>query len=161
MREAFYAEYYADVQGPTAKIHVGKFITAELSLIHGETNMRIDHCIDDIRQALMCHADTSITTFEWEGIRRSMPNFSGYVSFHNQSTINFLSFPFIPILRLAEIVGTHVTARAFSMFDQVSLINPTYGIAFPMVNEEIDYTPPDQEGCRALWPKDLGGRAHG
>ncbi|TGO81099.1 hypothetical protein BPOR_1352g00010 [Botrytis porri] len=92
MREAFYAEYYPDAQGPTTKMHV-------------------DHCIDDIRQALMCHADTSITTFEWEeGIRRPMPDFTGWHTCNNW-----------------EKLDDWATARAFSMFDQVSLINPTYG----------------------------------
>ncbi|TGO45806.1 hypothetical protein BCON_0364g00090 [Botryotinia convoluta] len=126
MREAFYAEYYPDAQGPTTKMHV-------------------DHCIDDIRQALMCHADTSITTFEWEeGIRRPMPDFTGWHTCNNW-----------------EKLDDWATARAFSMFDQVSLINPTYGIAFPMVNGEIDYTPPGQEGFRSIWPEDLGGHVHG
>ncbi|KAF7914805.1 hypothetical protein EAE99_010506 [Botrytis elliptica] len=117
MREAFYAEYYPDAQGPTLKMHV----------------------------ALMCHADTSITTFEWEeGIRRPMPDFTGWHTCNNW-----------------EKLDDSATARAFSMFDQVSLINPTYGIAFTMVNGEIDYTPPGQEGFRAVWPEDFEGQVHG
>ncbi|KAB8298645.1 hypothetical protein EYC80_000824 [Monilinia laxa] len=119
MREAFYADYYPDAQGPTTKMHV-------------------DHCIDDIRQALMCHADTSITTFKWqEGIRRPMPDFAGWHTCNNW-----------------QVLDDWATSRAFSMFDQKSLINPTYGIAFPLVNEEIDYTPPGEEGFRAVWPRD-------
>lgn len=80
MREAFYAEYYPDAQGPTTKMHVGKSYIIFFSFHYSVTNKSADHCIDDIRQALMCHADTSITTFEWqEGIRRPMPDFAGYV----------------------------------------------------------------------------------
>lgn len=117
---------------------VGYFALSILEL--GKSNMQIDHCIDDIRQALMCHADTSITTFEWkEGIRRPMPDFAGYVTssscYHQNS----------PVFRHLD-SGTNksswhtcnnweklddwATARAFSMFDQVSLINPTYGELF-------------------------------
>ncbi|ESZ94410.1 hypothetical protein SBOR_5203 [Sclerotinia borealis F-4128] len=119
MREAFYADYYPDAQGPTTKMHV-------------------DHCIDDIRQALMCHADTSITTFEWEeGIRRPMPDFAGWHTCNNW-----------------QVLDDWATSRAFSMFDQKSLINPTYGIAFPLVDGQIDYTPPSEEGFRAVWPGD-------
>ncbi|KAJ8067837.1 hypothetical protein OCU04_003431 [Sclerotinia nivalis] len=121
IREVFYAEYYPDAQGPTTKLHV-------------------DHCIDDIRQALMCHADTSITTFNWEeGIRRPMPDFAGWHTCNNW-----------------QVLDDWATARAFSMFDQKSLINPTYGIAFPKINGKIEYTPPGKEGFRVVWPEDLG-----
>ncbi|KAM3068614.1 hypothetical protein ACMFMG_011138 [Clarireedia jacksonii] len=61
IREVFYSEYYPEARGPTTKSHV-------------------DHCIDDIRQALMCQADTSITSYRWEaGARRPTPDFIGYV----------------------------------------------------------------------------------
>ncbi|KAK8093538.1 hypothetical protein PG997_000223 [Apiospora hydei] len=31
-----------------------------------ELDVHVDHCIDDIRQALMCHPDTSIITLDWK-----------------------------------------------------------------------------------------------
>jgi hypothetical protein len=30
-----------------------------------QTNQAIDHCINTLRQAIMCHPNTAITTFEW------------------------------------------------------------------------------------------------
>ena len=40
-------------------------------------NKSADHCIDMIRQVLMCHADTGLVPFHWvEGSRAAFPDFS-------------------------------------------------------------------------------------
>jgi len=33
--------------------------------LHGEMEMHTDHCVEYLRQASMCHADTSLVVFEW------------------------------------------------------------------------------------------------
>ncbi|KAK8074281.1 hypothetical protein PG994_005180 [Apiospora phragmitis] len=70
---------------------------------------RQDHCIDDIRQALMCHADTSIVTFDWKSPdwRAPWPNFS----------IDHTCADWDALDRWAA-------ARSFSLFDQHSVVHP-------------------------------------
>ena len=70
-----------------------------------------DHCVDDIRQALMCHADTSAVTFDWKPqYRRPWPNFSV-----DHTCVNW------------EALDDWASERSFSAFDQKSLVHPEFG----------------------------------
>ncbi|KAM0817868.1 putative DUF3328 domain-containing protein [Seiridium cardinale] len=55
LRQWIYRDYYHPDVGPEETPHW---------LLH------TDHCLDLIRQALMCRADTSLMTFQWEADRR-------------------------------------------------------------------------------------------
>ncbi|KAK6074248.1 hypothetical protein SCUP234_08298 [Seiridium cupressi] len=55
LRQWIYRDYYHPEVGPEETPHW---------LLH------TDHCLDLIRQALMCRADTSLMTFQWEADRR-------------------------------------------------------------------------------------------
>lgn len=73
--------------------------------------MCVDHCVDDIRQALTCHADTSVVTFDWiPNYRRAWPNF------HIDHTCADW-----------EKLDAWAAERSFSIFDQKSLIHPEMG----------------------------------
>ncbi|GLA33906.1 hypothetical protein AnigIFM63309_003929 [Aspergillus niger] len=103
----------------------------------GSTQEHLEHCVDDIRQALMCNPDISASTFFWEdGIRRPQPDFTLY-----KTCVNWEHF------------DAWATERQFSMFDQKSLINPVYGIAFPMINGTIEFTPPGPD-MHVVWPEE-------
>ena len=70
-----------------------------------------DHCVDDLRQALMCHADTSVVTFDWKPqYRRPWPNFS-----IDHTCVNW------------EALDNWASARSFSAYDQKSLVHPEFG----------------------------------
>ncbi|GKZ56178.1 hypothetical protein AnigIFM49718_001402 [Aspergillus niger] len=103
----------------------------------GSTQEHLEHCVDDIRQALMCNPDISASTFFWQdGIRRPQPDFTLY-----KTCVNWEHF------------DAWATERQFSMFDQKSLINPVYGIAFPMINGTIEFTPPGPD-MHVVWPEE-------
>lgn len=55
LRQWIYRDHYHPNVGPDEEPHW---------LLH------TDHCLDLIRQALMCRADTSLMTFEWAAGRR-------------------------------------------------------------------------------------------
>ncbi|PFH58958.1 hypothetical protein XA68_12975 [Ophiocordyceps unilateralis] len=80
-----------------------------------------DHCIDDIRQSLMCHADLSVVTFDWlPHRRRPWPNFH-----IDQTCIDW------------EKLDGWASKRSFSIFDQKTLVHPELGISFPKVRGKI------------------------
>ncbi|TGO30050.1 hypothetical protein BPAE_0008g00420 [Botrytis paeoniae] len=63
IRQSFYPDRYPDYQG-----------------FHGHTSMEVqahrEHCIEQIRQSLMCSGDLSILTYNWvKGERMPKPNF--------------------------------------------------------------------------------------
>ncbi|PHH72496.1 hypothetical protein CDD80_4502 [Ophiocordyceps camponoti-rufipedis] len=77
-----------------------------------------DHCIDDIRQSLMCHADLSVVTFDWlPGRRRPWPDFR-----LEQTCVDWGA------------LDGWAAERSFSIFDQKTLVHPELGISFPKVN---------------------------
>ncbi|KAK4863217.1 hypothetical protein LT330_001995 [Penicillium expansum] len=143
-------------------LHCLKFLREALypDAYEGSTMEHLDHCVDDIRQALMCNPDISASTFFWEdGVRRPQPDFTLY-----KTCVNWEHF------------DAWATERQFSMFDQKSLINPVYGefsnttssgsplytateerqllgIAFPMVNGSIEFTPPGPD-MHVVWPEE-------
>ncbi|OJJ66168.1 hypothetical protein ASPBRDRAFT_69998 [Aspergillus brasiliensis CBS 101740] len=120
----------------------------------------IEHCIDDIRQALMCNPDISASTIFWQdGIRLPQPDFTLY-----KTCVNWEQF------------NAWAAERQFSMFDQKSLINPLYGellkttsrrfrlytatderhrigIAFSMINGSIEFTHPGTD-MHVVWPEE-------
>lgn len=75
-----------------------------------------DHCVDDIRQALMCHADTSILTYTWRANwRRPWPKFSVDHTCVDWNTLD-----------------SWAADRSFSAFDQISLVHPNLGRFHPI-----------------------------
>ena len=74
-------------------------------------NIIKDHCLEDIRQALMCHADTSVVTFEWRSNRRiPWPIFSA-----DHTCVDW------------DILDSWSAERSFSLYDQKSLVHPELG----------------------------------
>lgn len=70
-----------------------------------------DHCINDIRQSLMCHADLSVVTFYWHPeMRKPMPNFH-----IDQTCVNW------------DALDKWASKRSFSVFDQKTLVHPQLG----------------------------------
>lgn len=77
----------------------------------------LDHCVDAIRQALMCHADTSIVTFGWRPHwRRPWPNFSV-----DRTCVDW------------DALDRWAAERAFSVYDQTSLVHPELGMFLPLL----------------------------
>ncbi|KAL9126805.1 MAG: hypothetical protein Q9217_004200 [Psora testacea] len=76
---------------------------------------RADHCIDNLRQNLMCKADVSLLTFDWvDNDRAPKPNFAIEHECHNWD-------------RIEEWAKEH----AFDIFDETTLVHPTLGPSFP------------------------------
>jgi hypothetical protein len=70
-----------------------------------------DHCINDILQSLMCHADLSVVTFWWDPERRKpRPDFH-----IEQTCVNW------------DALDAWAAKRSFSIFDQKTLVHPTLG----------------------------------
>ncbi|ROW05056.1 hypothetical protein VSDG_00637 [Cytospora chrysosperma] len=93
-----------------------------------------DHCINDIRQSLMCHADLSVVTFWWHPeMRKPMPNFH-----IDQTCVNW------------DALDAWASKRSFSIFDQKTLVHPQLGLSFPMVDGEIQvHGTPDYASSQA------------
>lgn len=70
----------------------------------------------------MCHADISIYTYDWiPGYRKPWPNFKV-----DHECVNW------------DILNGWAKERAFSLFDQKSLVHPELGLFFPIVNGEVE-----------------------
>ncbi|KAG1787771.1 uncharacterized protein HD556DRAFT_1407595 [Suillus plorans] len=42
----------------------------------GDFRIHLDHCIEMLRQNIMCHADVTMLTYDWvEGVKDPFPNF--------------------------------------------------------------------------------------
>lgn len=101
IRQHSYKEYY-DVDGrrppgltdspTTLRNHVGRFPlprSGEWSCSHSP-----DHCIDIIRQNIMCVGDTSVITHNWvQGYQFPYPDFSKYLSWHQQKNSGIIPLP--------------------------------------------------------------------
>lgn len=84
--------------------------------------MHLDHCLEDLRQAVMCNPDLSILTYDWlPNYRKPWANF----------TVDLECVDW-------EILDGWAGERAFSLFDQKSLVHPTLGLSWPMINGTID-----------------------
>ena len=90
------------------------FILVGLTFNRNQTppvNRQADHCFDDIRQALMCNADTSVVTFEWKpDYRRPWPNFAV-----EKTCVDW------------EALDKWAGDRSFQLYDQHSLVHPQLG----------------------------------
>ena len=75
------------------------------------TKSVIDHCVEVIRHALMCHADTAVVTYSWRpDTRRPWPDFSV-----DQTCVDW------------DALDSWAAERSFSAFDQKSLVHPELG----------------------------------
>ncbi|RDA84055.1 hypothetical protein CP532_0777 [Ophiocordyceps camponoti-leonardi (nom. inval.)] len=93
-----------------------------------------DHCIEDIRQSLMCHADLSVVTFDWlPGRRKPWPDFK-----IEQTCVDW------------ERLDRWAAERSFSIFDQKTLVHPQLGISFPSVDGKIVVE--EREDMAPVWP---------
>lgn len=71
----------------------------------------IDHCLDSLRQFLMCKADVSIVTYDWlDNHRRPFPNFNVQ---HE--------------CRSFDAVNDWARERSLDIFDNSSLVHPNFG----------------------------------
>ncbi|GLB00649.1 hypothetical protein AtubIFM57143_009701 [Aspergillus tubingensis] len=95
LRQVVYHSYY----------HIGK----------PTTPLHIEHCIDNLRQNIMCKADVSLLTFTWDPTDRApKPNFVVEHECANWDKVD----------KWAE-------EHRFDIFDETTLIHPTLGPSFP------------------------------
>ncbi|OJJ42267.1 hypothetical protein ASPZODRAFT_105549 [Penicilliopsis zonata CBS 506.65] len=74
LRKATYPEYYASSHGFTDAPHV--------------VRLHMDHCIELLRQSLMCQGDVGLYTFQWlEEYPGPYPRFSTWHKCRNQASI--------------------------------------------------------------------------
>ncbi|KAI0388635.1 hypothetical protein F5Y17DRAFT_474350 [Xylariaceae sp. FL0594] len=79
------------------------------------------HCIDDVRQALMCNPDISIYTHVWvPGYRKPWPNFDV-----EHECVNW------------DILNGWAKKNSFDMFEPNLLIHPELGLSFPIIDGKI------------------------
>ena len=62
--------------------HIGEYHTCPVSRILGSTLMEVDHCVEMLRQAIICKADPSLATFEW--LPGNPPHLTGVAKGHHQ-----------------------------------------------------------------------------
>lgn len=73
--------------------------------------VHIDHCLDTLRQHVMCHADIALVTFDWiDGYRKPFPNFN----IEHEC-------------RSFDAVNSWAREHAYDIFDGKSLIHPQLG----------------------------------
>ncbi|PYH68546.1 oxidase ustYa family protein [Aspergillus vadensis CBS 113365] len=95
LRQVVYHSYY----------HIGK----------PTTPLHIEHCIDNLRQNIMCKADISLLTFTWDSTDRApKPNFVIEHECANWDKVD----------KWAE-------EHRFDIFDETTLVHPTLGPSFP------------------------------
>ncbi|PYH44198.1 oxidase ustYa family protein [Aspergillus saccharolyticus JOP 1030-1] len=95
LRQVVYQNYY----------HIGK----------PTTPVHIEHCIDNLRQNIMCKADVALLTFTWDpNDRAPKPNF---VVEHECANW--------------EMMDNWAEEHAFDIFDETTLVHPTLGPSFP------------------------------
>ncbi|RDL29901.1 uncharacterized protein BP5553_10528 [Venustampulla echinocandica] len=97
----------------------------------------LDHCLEDLRQSVMCNADFSVITYDWlPNYRRPWANFKV-----DGECVNW------------EKLDAWAGDRFFSLFDQKALVHPELGISYPIVDGVIptDSTPhPTKSDIQAL-----------
>jgi hypothetical protein len=82
----------------------------------------LDHCLEDIRLALMCNADASIITYDW------LPNYKRpWGNWHVEAEC-------VDWEKLDGWAGK----QAFSLFDQKSLVHPDLGLAYPNADGSLN-----------------------
>ncbi|KAJ4301949.1 hypothetical protein N0V90_004045 [Kalmusia sp. IMI 367209] len=74
--------------------------------------IHLEHCMDDLRQAIMCNADFTLLTYDWlPNYRKPWPNFNV-----DYECVNW------------AILDEWAEKRVFSLFDQKSLVHPQLGM---------------------------------
>ncbi|RAH40200.1 oxidase ustYa family protein [Aspergillus brunneoviolaceus CBS 621.78] len=95
LRQVVYQNYY----------HIGK----------PTTPVHIEHCVDNLRQNIMCKADVALLTFTWDpNDRAPKPNFVV-----DHECANW------------DMVDNWAKEHAFDIFDETTLVHPTLGPSFP------------------------------
>jgi hypothetical protein len=75
----------------------------------------IDHCLDNLRQLVMCKADVSLQTYDWlDNTPRPFANFKIEHECYNW-----------------DVVNEWAKKRSFDLYDNVTLIHPTLGMLSP------------------------------
>ena len=78
----------------------------------------LDHCLEDLRLAIMCNPDVTILTYDWmPNYKKPWPNFN-----INGECVNW------------DKLEAWAEERAFSLFDQKSVVHPELGLSFPVIN---------------------------
>ncbi|KAE8149799.1 hypothetical protein BDV25DRAFT_172657 [Aspergillus avenaceus] len=79
------------------------------------TPIHIEHCIDSLRQNIMCKADVALLTFTWDPTDRApKPDFNVEHECANWDRID-----------------TWAKEHRFDIFDETTLVHPTLGPSFP------------------------------
>lgn len=75
LRKSGYPEYYPELENPTLRGHLGK-ASPLLSIIWKFLMVLLDHCIDALRESIMCAGDMTLIPVVWSANRNwIMPNF--------------------------------------------------------------------------------------
>lgn len=78
LRQWNYREHYhhdlEQHERPHWDIHAGKWSNTWRISARANVSGKIDHCLDVLRSAAMCHADTTLTTFGWADQAQPMLN---------------------------------------------------------------------------------------
>ena len=72
-REHYHSDFKED-ERPHWDIHAGKLYREVQYSLKAQRSGVTDHCLDVLRSAAMCHADTTLTTFGWADQAQPMLN---------------------------------------------------------------------------------------
>lgn len=105
IRQAFYPEYYT-----------------ERPMRH--MSEHLDHCIDNLRMAIMCKADISLQTYDWlDNNRRPFANFEIEHDCFNWDSVN-----------------NWAKERSFNLYDNETLLHPNFGMVVRKLGVRISLT---------------------
>lgn len=92
LRKFIYLDYYKETESdwynqPYLRGHAGEIklcFAPENPCLAFATNIEelsLDHCVDMLRESIMCHGDTTLITYHWvQGYVDPVPDFSTVVS---------------------------------------------------------------------------------
>lgn len=90
--------------------HLGEFTISSTFIYYADHNA-VEHCMEDLRQTIMCKADFSLLTYDWiPNYRKPWPNFK-----MDHECVDWKAF------------DDWAGERSFSLFDQKSLVHPELG----------------------------------
>ncbi|KAF7957961.1 hypothetical protein EAE96_003528 [Botrytis aclada] len=100
IRQAFHMDYYSHIYGEKEKETMGE---------------HTEHCIEILRQSVMCRGDTTLITFHWgHTVKLPQPDFT-----QEHTCVNWDS-----LMKWAE-------PRSIDIFEEGMLVHPTLGPAYP------------------------------
>lgn len=82
IRKFIHFDYYASndptwAEHPLVRQHAGMY---EIPFVFSPSDRIVDHCVDMLRDVLMCNSDTGLITYHWiKGRLSPMPDFSTMV----------------------------------------------------------------------------------